>query len=332
MDDKNLLKSYLSKNRKTLSKCSYDLIKILIKYTTMSFYDFLKIQNGAYVVVNGDDGIIRDLFMDCSTRKVDQSGYLKGLSTVQNYGGRTISVKRTKIPTYFTPLHSHTKYMADAYRMGQGIMVQCVPPSIESLVPICTRDKFDLLIGKSIDKRYLPNSTAFQFEHTNMTSGLNFAKHFRDATWYGLNAKISKWYLKERPHNFGIFGWDQHTDEDPLVIELEHKDFQLKKLTRSFSISSPYYSAKASSSSKKKLSPSAKASLSSKKKSSPILSASPEQIFFSQSPRLLSSKKKSSPILSASPDKFLSQSQSPKLSPAKLKTKFGSLRGSKLTK
>lgn len=345
MDDKNILKNFLIENKSLMAKCTYDFLKILLRYTKMTVEDFLEIQNGAYVIINGDDGEIYNMFKQCEVERLRGIRYPKSILP-KFY---TIDVKvpfyQTRVPIlgYFWydmiyrhigPMSSHGKYMDKAFRMGQGTLVECkIDPKTNT--EKCTNNIFDLLVGISIEYNYF-GSTAFQFEHSNMATWKNFLKHIKDFIDYRRSS-----YGKSKKMNVGVFGESEYTDSNPLVIDF--KGPKSKRIASPFSlISSPYslYSAKASSSSKKKTSPSANKA--SKKKTSPstnklskkkssLLSESPK--LFSQSPQFFSQ----SPKFASQSPKFFSQSpqfapQSLKLSPEKLKSKFGTLRGSRLTK
>ena len=194
---------YLEKN-KIVEPVILDFLEWMVLYTQMAFDDFVQMLGGAYVIINGDNGLFYKKFMDY---QYQLWGAPVELSLLNRHIG---SIRLSK-------MSSHEKYMDDGYRLGRGSLIKCDLTDVYKTSPE-VNPVFDILIGISKDSKY-KGHTAFQFEACRMSDLSTWAGHVLTTFTYFSSAVISK--IRRQPKaNLGAFGYSIWTDTNPLIIPM----------------------------------------------------------------------------------------------------------------
>jgi hypothetical protein len=206
-------------NAQKEDRCIIDFLRDIVMKTMITQEQFIEVFAGGYFIVEGDKGFLYKKFKERCEYAMSQpieTAASVPLSIIQKVTLGKLPSSALSIYAKL-PTHSHSKYMDDSksYRMGRGKLRHCTINA--------TSNVFDLLIGISVDERFSPGSSAFQFEGCRLDSLKNLAGHASDFIKYFGKGTYNK-YMNSPKENLGPFAaytpGSLRTDENPIVLRL----------------------------------------------------------------------------------------------------------------
>jgi len=195
----------LSKQVTVLPKI-HDFLVALVTFTNISYNEMIEVMNGAYVIINNDNGYIYNKFFPEKEKTYKSDNLLsRTINYVRPFSSRKchgVCNTRARVAE-----SSHeTMYDFKQYRYGEGVIFGI--DDSESGISSKSNSVFDLLVGRCI----LPDfygDTWFQFEEANISNWWN------QGPLHGLS--FVKYKIKEK--NIGPLGESKYTEyTEPFII------------------------------------------------------------------------------------------------------------------